>query len=240
VIPSRPPLSETRSGWLWVQAGGAGLLAIVHVVLCLSEGVLGLPPLRARDPERLFQAMTVCYAAGGWLLSWPEPGTPESGWRAAGRRWGLRLFSLAAVMAAWLMWASWNYVSWWNYGRYRAAAAETLALAIVGEWLIFDHLGRLAPGTALPGLYFHFRAARYAASFTVIALAFGNTQALYEGLWHQDMGYICFPAELIVLVYPSVLIAGFVPVLISSARAARRKARFGPAVTVADTPSNDA
>src|SRR5438045_292989 len=69
IIPSRARLSESPPVWIWVQAVGVALLAAVHVVTCLSEGVLGLPPLRVWDPERLFETMTICYAAGGWLLS---------------------------------------------------------------------------------------------------------------------------------------------------------------------------
>lgn len=240
VIPTRAPLSESPAGWLWVQVTGVTLLAVVQVVTCLSDGVLGLPRLRVDDPERLFNAMTLCYVVGVWLLSWREPGSGDNRPRAAGRRWAMRVFSLAPVVAAWLAWASWNYVSWWNCGRYEAAAAETLALASVCEWLVFDHLARLAPGTTFPGLYLHFRAARYAATFTLFALALRGMHGWDEAEPWTEMGCICFPAELLVFIYPCLLLVGAMPLLISTAYAARRRERLGPAARPAEAPSSDA
>jgi hypothetical protein len=230
VIPTRPPLAESLPGWLRLQALGAALLAAVHVVTFLCAGVLWMPPLRVSHPDQLFIILAACYAAGAWLLSWPEPPSRDAGWRTAARRWGLRFFSLGPLAAAGLMWVSWNVVPWWDYERYRLAAAEALALVNICEWLVFDHLSLLAAGTTRPGLYFHYRAARYAACFATLVLSvYGPPGFPKEGLWRRgELVGCCFPAELIVFVYPTVLVAVFVPVLLSAARAARRPTRGAP------------
>jgi hypothetical protein len=223
--PSRSPLAQGRPGWLWAQAAGVGLLVAVHVPVFIGSGVFGLPLMRGPGPDLPFLALAVCYAAGAWLLSWPEPVSPAASWRDIVGRIGLRISSLTPVAAAWLLWLSWNVVPWWNYGRYATAGVRLLPATALAEWLAFDHLSLLAAGTTRPGLYFYFRAARYAAGAGTLVLFLSGPLGVGHAL--SEFPCCCVPAGLIIFVLPTVLLAGFVPILFSAARAAS-SGRRGP------------